>query len=257
MRYLFDTQTQAGTVWETNGFFYVTEQKDEDQVELLLFAVDAGPRAALPSDVLPGAFIRPYATADQVFLGDSHFLQSVGVGVTVTKEYPGNASTEVDFRFRLRDFDSSSTNTTATGQNGSETQLRIGGNYMPAERWTLGGFGQIRKQEADEDKNQNIEYLASVTVARNYFAPFAMTEAPWTSSFTASLGYTRFDQPDPLVDSGRARAEQEVRVNFLTAVPITDDWTIIGTLARTVQDANLPNFEFNNNAATIGASWRF
>ena len=112
------------------------------------------------------------------FSAISHFLQSVGVGVTVTKEYPGNASTEVDFRFRLRDFDSSSTNTTATGQNGSETQLRIGGNYMPAERWTLGGFGQIRKQEADEDKNQNIEYLASVTVARNYFAPFAMTEAP-------------------------------------------------------------------------------
>ena len=128
---------------------------------------------------------------------------------------------------------------------------------MPAERWTLGGFGQIRKQEADEDKNQNIEYLASVTVGRNYLAPFALTEAPWTSSLTASLGYTRFDQPDPLVDSGRARAEQEVRVDFLTAVPITDDWTIIGTLARTVQDANLPNFEFNNNAATIGASWRF
>lgn len=128
VRYLFDTQTQAGTVWETNGFFYATEQQDEDQVELVLFAVDAGPRAALPSDVLPGTFIRPYATADQIFLGDSHFLQSVGIGVTVTKAYPGNASTEVDFRFRLRDFDSSSANTTATGQNGSETQLRIGGN---------------------------------------------------------------------------------------------------------------------------------
>ena len=74
VRYLFDTQTQAGTVWETNGFFYATEQQDEDQVELVLFAVDAGPRAALPSDVLPGTFIRPYATADQIFLGDSHFL---------------------------------------------------------------------------------------------------------------------------------------------------------------------------------------
>ena len=153
VRYLFDTQTQAGTVWETNGFFYATEQKDEDQVELVLFAVDAGPRAALPSDVLPGTFIRPYVTADQIFLADSHFLQSFGIGVTVTKAYPGNASTEVDFRFRLRDFESSSANATATGQNGAETQLRIGGNYVPAERWTLGGFGQIRKQEADEDKN--------------------------------------------------------------------------------------------------------
>ena len=59
VRYLFDTQTQAGTVWETNGFFYATEQKDEDQVELVLFAVDADRALRSPSDVLPGTFIRP------------------------------------------------------------------------------------------------------------------------------------------------------------------------------------------------------
>ena len=46
-------------------------------------------------------------------------------------------------------------------------------------------------------------------------------------------------------------------MNFLTAVPITDDWTIIGTLARTVQDANLPNFEFNTTPPPSAHRWRF
>ena len=257
VQYLFDTQTQEATVWETTGFFYVTEQEREDQVDLLLFALDVGPRASLPSDLVPGASVRPYLTTDQIWLGKSHFLQSVGIGVTVDKQYPGNASTEIDFRFRIRDFESNSANATATGQNGAETQLRIGGNYVPAERWTLGGFGQVRKQEAKKDKNGNIEYLLSVTAARNYVAPFALTDAPWTSSFTTSLAYTRYDVPDPLVDPGKTRREHEYRMNFLTAVPISNDWTIIGTLARTVQDANLANFRFRNNAATIGASWRF
>ena len=34
VQYLFDTQTQEATVWETNGFFYVTEQEREDQVDI-------------------------------------------------------------------------------------------------------------------------------------------------------------------------------------------------------------------------------
>ena len=257
VKHLFDTQNQAGTVWETNAFFYATEQTDEDQIDLFLLAVDAGPRTSLPSDLVPGATLRPYATADQIWLGKSHFLQSVGLGLTLAKAYRNTVRTEVDLRVRLRDFESSGSNTTATGQNGAETQLRIGGSYAPAARWTLGGFGQVRKQEAKKDKNENIEYLLSVTASRNYFAPFALTGENWTSSLTASVAYTSYDEPDPLVDSSRARREQEVRINFLTAVPVTSEWTIIGTLARSVQDANLPNFEFNNNAATIGASWRF
>ena len=251
----FDTQTQAGTVWETNGFFYFTQQRNEGQIDLLLFALDVGPRASLPT--VPGASIRTYATTDQIWLGESHFLQSGGFGVTVAKEYRGGARTEVDLRLRLRDFESSGSNTTATGQNGLETQLRIGGSYLPADQWQLSGFGQVRKQKANEDKNENIEYLLSATAARNYLAPFAVTDAPWTSSFTASVGYTRYDGPDVLVDANISRREQEYRVNLLTAVPVTSDWTIIGTLARTMQDANLSNFEFNNSAATIGASWRF
>ena len=257
VQYLFDTQSQDGTVWEVNGFAYGTEQTDEDQVDLFLLALDVGPRAPLPSDLVPGATLRTYVTTDQIWLGQSHFLQSIGVGATVEKAYSGGAQTDVDFRVRFRDFDSDSTNANVTGQNGVETQLRIGGSYLPAESWTVGGFGQIRKQEADEKKNENIEYLLSITAARNYAAPFALTEAPWTSSLSTAASYTRYDEADPLVDPARIRAEHELRVNFLTAVPITDDWTIIGTLGRTVQSANIPNFEFNNNAATIGASWRF
>ena len=42
VKHLFDTQNQAGTVWETNAFFYATEQTDEDQIDLFLLAVDPG-----------------------------------------------------------------------------------------------------------------------------------------------------------------------------------------------------------------------
>ena len=255
LQHLFDTQTQAGLVWETNGFLYFTQQRNEGQIDLLLFALDIGPRASLPSDLIPGATIRPYATTDQIWLGESNFLQSVGV--TVAKQYANNVNSEIDFRFRVRDFESSSANGTATGQYGGESQLRVGGSYVPAERWTLGGFGQIRKQGAKKKQNENTEYLVSATARRNYLAPFALTDASWTSTFTASFGYTRYSQPDVLVDPGKARREHEYRMNFLTAVPISRDWTIIGTLARTTQDANISNFEFNNSAATIGASWRF
>jgi len=47
VRHTYDLQLQAGEVWETNGTLYGSEQKTQNQLDLIFFNIDSGPRGPL------------------------------------------------------------------------------------------------------------------------------------------------------------------------------------------------------------------
>jgi hypothetical protein len=40
-------------------------------------------------------------------------------------------------------------------------------------------------------------------------------------------------------------------------VPLSDDWALLATLARTIRTSSLPNFAYENDAITLGMNLRF
>jgi len=40
-------------------------------------------------------------------------------------------------------------------------------------------------------------------------------------------------------------------------VPVTKDWSLIFNAQRTIVDSSLLIYTYNNNAFSLGASWRF
>ena len=259
LRHTYDIQDQAGTVWETNAFAYGTRQNEVKSVELLVLSLDTGPRVTLDQEAIPGASMRTYITTDQVWLRNSHFLQSIGVGMTISKEYESDLNTEIDLRMRKRDFEVDGNRATASEQSGIEKQVRISARYPLAADWLISGSGLARYQDANADINTNTEFELAFTATHVYAQPFAFGETgdPWTSALTLAGGVTRFDEPNPLVDPTKKRIDTELQFTFFTAVPVTKALTFIGTIQRSVTDSSLPNFEFNNSTVSLGASWRF
>ena len=259
LSHTYDMQDQAGTVWETNAFAYGTRQNEVKSVELFVLSADTGPRVTLDQEAIPGASMRTYITTDQVWLENSHFLQSIGIGMTVFTEYEIDLDTEVDIRFRNRDFEVDGDRATASEQSGIEKQVRVSARYVLTADWLVSASGLAPYQDANSDINTNTEYELALTATHVYAQPFAFgeTDEPWTSALTLAAGITRFDEPNVLVDPAKKRIDRELQFTFFTAVPVTKALTFIGTVQRSVTDSSLPNFEFNNSTVSIGASWRF
>ncbi|MBM3517149.1 MAG: hypothetical protein FJX56_04535 [Alphaproteobacteria bacterium] len=259
LRHRYEFRNEMGVALETNGFAFGTRHRDESNLHLFLISIDSGPRAPFVPEWFEKATVRPYVMIDQIWLGDEHHQQSAGVGVNLTKAYEINLTTEVDLRLRALDFDSSLSRPDNSEQSGYEEQVRLAFNYAHTGRWLIGGFARLTAHHADEDRHTNSEMEFGLNTAVLYAAPVTIGPStdPWTTQVSATRSYANYDEPDPLVEPAVSRRDQGTTVTLLTAVPVNDAWTVVATLQRTVNNANIPNFELTNNLVSLAASYRF
>jgi len=90
---------------------------------------------------------------------------------------------------------------TASEQSGIENQVRVSARYPLAADWLISGSGLARYQDANADINTNTEFKLAFTAIHVCTQPFEVGETgdPWTSALAG--GGTRFDKPNPLVET--------------------------------------------------------
>lgn len=257
LRHTYDPQLQSGDVLVTEATVYGAKQHEQDQLDLLFIEVTFGPRGEFFRDYFDGVVYRPYVLFDFVGLEDSRYFTAPGAGINFTKQFNPALLGELNFQAKAKEYVNTGRRPTASLQDGVEYESRADLRYQLTNDIVLSGGVYYRSESADASFHSNDEIGLTAGVTHVYAAPFALTTQDWTSSFTGTWLETNYHSPDIAVDPNRKRHDQEWRGALLTSVPISPDWSIIGTLQRTVVESNFKNFTYTNWAASIGAAWRF
>jgi hypothetical protein len=87
--------------------------------------------------------------------------------------------------------------------------------------------------------------------------PLFKSHLTWTINLSATVQWWNYDAPDPVIDPATLRYQTDTILNAALFVPFDERTTLSLSAGRFVRAASLPNYEFTNNSAMVGVSWRF
>ena len=255
--YTYDPHLESGEVLESDLLAYGAKYRDQDQLDLMYFEVKTGPRAPFLSDSFENMTIRPYVLVDYAWLEDATYFGGGGGGITFAKQFgpKWHASITPEHRFRRHN----NTNSRPTNEqlDGARTGVAMEVRYGPTRNSLIRAKAEIAEEDLDKDFNSNLEIFLSLAFTLNYDAPLGVTRGKWSSTIVGSVRDTNYDSADPFIDPTRKRGDREWKLGFTTVMPITDAWSIVGTLQRTHVSSNFENFTYDNWEALIGGSFSF
>jgi tetratricopeptide (TPR) repeat protein len=257
IRYIYDEQAQNGEVVEATGTAYLARQFNQQQLNLLFLESTVGPRAPFMTNYVDGLSIHPYVLLQFVFLEDSRYFGAGGIGLQLTKVWTDNFLTEINIEGKDKNYRNNARRPFAERQDGTEREIRTTARYLVTPDDVLNATFAAKWEGAKDDIYSNNEWLGQVGITKTYDAPFDLGADRWTSSLNLSYALRRYHIEDPTIDPNNRRVDHEKRINFLTAVPVTKDWSIILNAQRTIVESSLLIYTYNNTSVSLGASWRF
>ena len=85
---------------------------------------------------------------------------------------------------------------------------------------------------------------------------FSFLDQPWNFSATARFAVRDHDAANPIV-APINREDDDLRIEGTLAAPVGDGWSVFTTLGYQNNSSNIPNNDFDNFSASIGANFRF
>jgi tetratricopeptide (TPR) repeat protein len=257
VRYTYDAQAQNGEVVEATGTAYLARQFNQQQLNLLFLEATVGPRAPFMVDYVDNLSIHPYLVADFVGLEDSRYFAAGGMGLQLTKVWTEQLVTDLGFELKDKNYRNNARRPFAEQQDGTEREVKIGGRYLVTPDDVLSATGSVKWEGAKNDIYSNREWLGQLGLTKTYDAPFDLGADRWVSSINLSYAFRRYDAFDATIDPRNRRVDHEKRINFLTAVPVTKDFSIILNAQRTINESSLLIYTYNNTSVSLGTSWKF
>ncbi len=257
IRHVYDPHSHTGDVLETDALLYVSQQTSQHQLDMIFGEVTVGPRGQFMREYIENASWRPHAIGSFVHLDGSQYYYTYGAGIDLDKQFTSQTNGSFSTSFVRKNYRADSGRPAARFEDGDEVEAEVNIYHQVTDSLMLTSFVGISNLGAERSQFSNREVSLGVGTIVTYDAPYNLTNAAWTTSLNGAFYYTRYNQPDPVVDSFTKRNDHEIRGTLLTSVPINKSWSVTSTLARTVVDSNFLNYSYNNWAASIGASMRF
>ena len=260
VKYTYDFQDQNQDLMEVTGAFYSARQQQQTLFNLTFFETTAGPRLPVPSDWLwSGASlsVRPYFILDWVQLHDNPYYYAPGGGFEWLNQIRSGTLLQINTEARNKSYTNTGSFPTVTDQDGNEFLAH--GQIIQALTDELAALfsGTFSKLNARNPAQGYKYYDYGLGLSWSFDAPFKLTERPWNLTATAVRAFYIYDQPDVTVDPNDTRFDRDWRFAFINQVQLDDAFSVITTIGRTIRQSSIANYEYNNNYASIGLSWRF
>ena len=261
-RYVYDMGNDAGDFFAADASLYGARQFEFTELDVEHLRVTAGPGFRLfPKESGP-VTIRPIVRATYIRLDNESYHTGLGAGV----ETSWQAWDEVALYFRSlgewRDYIPTEKRPNAGDQDGAAASAATGAIWRADERTSVRAELTALKVYAAEGAESYDEAGFGVSLARQVDSPLhpatglAMFERPWTVSAGLRYAHRLYEAPNFLV-SDKRRKEDDIRVDVGASIPVDERWNVIAAFGFQNNAANLPNNEFKNFSATLGASLRF
>jgi hypothetical protein len=257
---VYDFQDQNRDTMEVTLSAYSARQQSQTLFNLTFFELTAGPRIPVPSEWLwEGGTLnmRAYAIYDYVDLHDDPYYRAPGAGYEFLSQIRPGTVMQVNFEARDKHFQNSGIFPLNSQQTGVEMLGR--GQIIQAITDQLAALigGTFSKDNSSSGFQAYHYYDYSAGLTWSFDAPGKLTELPWSLTGTATRAFYVYDQPDPSVDPVDTRFDRDWRFAAIGTVPLDTDLSVVTTIGRTIRQSSISNYQFNNNYASIGLSWRF
>ena len=257
VRHSYDLDPAAPDTWDTALTTYVARQADQKRVNVTVAELTSGP-ALQPWPSHPWApVLRPYALVTVVGIDDMVDFWAPGAGTSLTLSPSPQWQMEGVVEFRDRRFTDTPAAPNKTDRDGPEATLRARLSYAPLPQLNFSLIPSFVRQNTHNASDSNHERALTATATLGYPSPVPGLSAPWLATASATRAYSRYDAIDPTISADQVRTDRDWRLSLTQVVPLSEDWAVLATLARTIRTSSLPNFAYQNDAVTIGMNLRF
>ena len=259
-RHIYDPQVHSGDVLETNLLLYGSQQTNQHQLDLVFTELTIGPRGQFLRDYIENSSWRPHIVGSLVHLDNSPYYYSFGAAIDIDKQLAAKTNGSMSTSVVYKKYRADAGRTTTRLQDGTETELDFSVFHQAMDDLLFTTSASVTNLDTVASLHGNTEFSFGLGAILTHKPPFEILKIgpdPWTTSLNGTVLYSRYHAPDPAVNSVKKRKDTEIRGTLLTSVPVTKQWSLTTTLARTVVDSNFKNYTYTNWAASIGASIRF
>jgi hypothetical protein len=258
LRHVYDFGRQDKSALETLFTAYANRQFSVSQANVSLLDLTTGPRFEILSGTFEDFTLKPFGTVGAIWVNDVPYYTSYGAGLegnVLLSDRLRNVST---FVWRRQDYPDSTylpTNSQFTGAEYTGTTIF---QYQLAPLVTLYGNGSWQRYETAMTPWQSYTlWGVGGGMVFRFSDPLFKTSLPWSVNLSANEQWWSYDQPDPTIDPGTFRTQNDTILNLVFTVPFDERTTFSVSGGRFVRAATVPNYAFVNNSFMFGVSWRF
>lgn len=248
--YSRDLGNQRGDAIETRVTGYYAKQFELSDLDLGLAEIEIGPRLAIS----PNASLNLYGIGYQSFLAEAAYSTSVGAGASLRNRVGEIGTVETTVEYRRRFFYDSYPYPNAEDQAGDLLSTSFG--------WA-GALGPIRLAgRVGYDRNWTGDDAVAHYGYDRYSAEIGVPVdidiglGKWRVTPTLGGSLTRYDEPNPMVNTAITREDDEYRYGAVVETALGKRLGLRGQAMQSVTTSSLPNYETNNFSVFVGVTYR-
>jgi Tetratricopeptide repeat len=258
VRHVYDFGRQDKAALETQFSVYANRQFTQSQANVTLLDLTTGPRFQVFANSFEDMSVRPFLTGGYIWVNDTPYYGSYGGGIETSTLLGDGLRGNTVFLFRRHENQDTAYLPTNSQFRGIELSANSNLLYALTPRISLFANGNVQRFEADTATWQSYQLLGvGGGFAFRFPDPVLKTGGFWTFAVNAAVQWWKYDAPDPTVDPGQDRYQNDTILNVTASIPFDDRTTLTVSGGRFNRTASVANYAFTNNSVLFGISWRF
>jgi hypothetical protein len=232
-----------------------TNYADTKELDASYISGQLGPRFFFGDAADPKGYIRPYGSGTLLALGHARYFGAAGGGVGFLYRSSVTTSVTGQINFEHRDYHNSTRRPTAGDQTGVYGSGIVEGAWSLSPRTRLSVAFLFETVDAIRNFWDRTTLGGQAGITRAFRPPVGHTS--WLGRLTLTYRRSDYKAPDPLVDPVRKRGEDRIELEGGLSIPLTTRLAVELRASQTWNNANLPNYDYDDTLGSVGVSYRF
>ncbi len=243
----------TGFKLESNLLAYYSVSIGHSELDVGAVEFNTGPRFDLDVAGVHLASTRAYLIADEVGVGNSQFLKSVGTGLSFDRPITDKLTGAGFYEFRTEWFSPVTLEPDANLMNGNVNSFGLGLSYQVVENGSLGLQVSYALTNDFSDIGSNKGLVIHLGYSQLFPLPKRFGVGPLELSSAIYRIYSKDNAPDPFVDPTLTASTNEWRFVAGAKLGVTDNIAANLSIIREVFTSNVPANRTNNTQVILGA----
>jgi tetratricopeptide (TPR) repeat protein len=237
--------------WRTEASLYSIRFFEEEQGDVDSVAFTTGPNLAL-SDTAFGPQARPFLGVRFTRSAGMPFYNEYGGGLdvkdTLSPRWNVFGRAGAGYRDYLRDRDDF---------DGAVARGLGGASYAPSQALALFALALADAEFADAEPQRNLELGVRVAAQYDYAPGIASVNDLWSLTGYAQASRRQYAEPDPQVDPGRTRRDDDYRVGLAHLFRLGGGIGLQLDVDAFTQNSTIANYDLESLSGAVSAVFEF
>ena len=238
--------------FESNALAYYSKSIGHSDLDLGALEINLGPRFDVNVGDTHLVSARPYVLGNEVLLGESQFLHSVGTGLAVDRAITDTLSGSGFYEFRSEWFSQVTLSPDANAMNANVHSFGLGLGYQVIEDGNLGFQISYALTNDFASVGSNKGLVFHWTYSQLFQLPPEWGVGPLSAAPFLYRIYSRDDELDPSISLTSVPKTNEWRYGFTGKLGLTNNIAANFNVIRQIATSNIPSERERNTQVIFG-----